>query len=137
LISSLLGFKRAERVEFDEEVMKDFEMHESKSYRYKIRPKRFIAGVDITGEVTPDKIANSITLIRNAVASRSRDIIPGKVFELAVSSDNNMLGDIGLQLFYTKACFNPRAEPAMAIYEMQFIVKEYRKTRIFLDVISK
>lgn len=37
----------------------------------------------------------------------------------------------GLQLWGTKACFNTKAEPAMAIYEIQY---DKRVTTVFIEI---
>jgi hypothetical protein len=38
---------------------------------------------------------------------------------------------LGLQLWNSKACFNMKAEPVMAIYEMQY---GYRLTRVHVEL---
>ena len=49
------------------------------------------------------------------------------------SSDSTNINDVvfGLLLLGTKACFNLKAEPAMAIYEMQY---DQRVTTVFVEV---
>lgn len=114
--------------------MKEFESFESKKYKYSVRPKRLVAAVDVRGEVTAEVLTKSVAAIRKQIESNRDNFMPGKSIRLAPSRDDSEddSGEIGVQLFYTKACFNPRAEPSMAIYEMQY---KFRKTRIYLDIL--
>lgn len=131
-------------VTLNKALMQEFADSERKEYRYTILPSRTIAQVDIFGEAKPEAIEAAIRSIQTAVSSSNGDLIckqPMKIKPLStLDSEHSNRNDevsvpgcnqLGLQLCYVKACFNPRAEPAMAIYEMQY---SSRLTRVFLEL---
>eukprot|EP00596_Hydrurales_sp_CCMP1899_P003913 CAMPEP_0119038996 /NCGR_PEP_ID=MMETSP1177-20130426/8232_1 /TAXON_ID=2985 /ORGANISM="Ochromonas sp, Strain CCMP1899" /LENGTH=447 /DNA_ID=CAMNT_0007002287 /DNA_START=264 /DNA_END=1607 /DNA_ORIENTATION=- len=131
------GALRAKDIEFDLDMMKDFESWESKEYLYKIQPKRMIAQVDIQGEADPARISAALQQIREAVASDGSRIfqkdvkLKSNIFDSNKSAAENSAPLLGLQLWNSKACFNMKAEPVMAIYEMQY---GYRLTRVHVEL---
>ena len=129
------GALRGQNVEFDNEMMRDFESKEKKEYLYKIQPARIIAQVDIKGEADPERINEALKLIRAAVESDGRKIFNKDVRmrsrDFDGSSGENSAPLLGLQLWHSKACFNMAAEPVMAIYEMQY---GYRLTRVHVEL---
>jgi hypothetical protein len=131
------GALRGKDIEFDQDMMKDFESWETKEYLYKIQPKRIIAQVDIQGEADPSRISAALQLIREAVASDGKKIfqkdvkLKSNIFDSNKSAAENSVPLLGLQLWNSKACFNMKAEPVMAIYEMQY---GYRLTRVHVEI---
>ena len=132
------GALRGQNIEFDGAMMRDFESKEKKEYLYKIQPKRIIAQVDIQGEADPDRITEALQLIRAAVKSDGKRIFNREVRMRSRDYDgvNSPTDDtaaplLGLQLWHSKACFNMKAEPVMAIYEMQY---GYRLTRVHVEL---
>lgn len=128
------GALRGQQIEFDGDMMRDFEAKEKKEYLYKIQPKRIIAQVDIQGEADPERINDALKLIRAAVESDGKKIFKREVAMRSRDLDGTS-GDgaplLGLQLWHSKACFNMAAEPVMAIYEMQY---GYRLTRVHVEL---
>lgn len=129
------GAARGENVQFDADMMRDFEAKEKKEYRYLLQPKRVVAQVEVTGEATPEKISEALKLIRAAVASDGRKVF-GKEVRMRNKSFDGSSSDptqplLGLQLWSCKACFNMKGEPAMAVYEMQY---GYRLTTVQVEL---
>ena len=132
------GAARGVSAEFDDEMMKDFESKEKKEYLYKIQPKRMIAQVDIQGEADTERISEALKQIRAAVTSDGKKIFGQNVRMRSREFDCDGTQDgetavplLGLQLWHAKACFNMKAEPVMAIYEMQY---GYRLTRVHVEL---
>ena len=133
-------------VTYDEEKMADYESYLSKDYTYKFLPKRVLAQTDVYGEIDLKKINDAIALIKKAVATRGKELLGNDVrivnrdadVESKVAS-NSMVAPsieecnpkIGLQLWDCKGCFNPKGEPAMAVYEIQY---NYKLTKIFVEL---
>lgn len=126
----------------DKKLMQEFADSERKEYRYTILPKRIIAQFDIYGEAKSEAIEAAIQSIQKAVTTHGKTICRQSVRVKSLSSlDNDRsrkdelpasgCNQLGLQLCYVKACFNPQAHPAMAIYEMQY---RSRHTRVFLEL---
>jgi hypothetical protein len=136
------GTQRGSNVEFDKGKMKEFESFEKKEFRYKIMPRRLIASIDLKGEVTAEMISKTLKKIQETVVSKGKEVFGGRMPRIrkrdldddgngkssSASSEEPMLG---LQLWNCKGCFNPNAEPAMAIYEMQY---QFRMTRVFVEL---
>lgn len=131
------GALRGQNIEFDGEMMRDFESKERKEYMYKIQPRRIIAQVDIQGEADPERISEALKLIRAAVASDGKKIfkkdvrLRSKDYDSEGSQDGAAAPLLGLQLWHAKACFNMDAKPVMAIYEMQY---GYRLTKVHVEL---
>jgi hypothetical protein len=132
------GALRGQNIEFDGAMMRDFESKEKKEYLYKIQPKRFIAQVDIQGEADTERIAEALKQIRAAVASDGKKVFKRDVRMRCREYDGDSAAQgesaaplLGLQLWHAKACFNMKAEPVMAIYEMQY---GYRLTRVHVEL---
>ena len=138
------GALRGQNVQFDEQKMAEFESMERQEYRYKVQPSRIVAQVDVKGEATPEKIAEALKMIRNAVESDGKKLfnkknvtLRGKNLDVGstgegITNDKNQQPLLGLQLWGSKACFNMIGEPAMAIYEMQY---SYRRTAVQVELI--
>ena len=114
------------RVKVDMDSLREFEMKEEKSYRYTLQPKRKIATMDLKGDVDAEKIAKALSMIRNSVFLQK-----GGGYRVKQGQEGSEETVFGLQLWGTKACFNLKGEPAMAIYEMQY---DYRVTTVFLEL---
>ena len=132
------GALRGQGIEFDGAMMRDFESKEKKEYLYKIQPKRIIAQVDIQGDADSERITEALKLIRTAVETEGKKIFKRDVrmrsrdFDGTSSSGSESDAPLlGLQLWHSKACFNMKAEPVMAIYEMQY---GYRLTRVHVEL---
>jgi hypothetical protein len=119
-------YSRGDNITFDQEAIAEYASNERIQYRYRIRPRRLLAAVDLQGEVNAKMITSAIDQIRDAVAKQRDSLVPGKRVEIVRDET-----DLSLQLCYTKCCFNLKAEPAMAIYESQY---KYRKSRVYLEL---
>lgn len=122
-------------VTFNTELMRDFEAKEKKEYQYKLAPKRIIAAMDIKGDASAAKISEALKTIKETVARDSARVL-GKAAKMrsrdlnqAPSNEGTPL--LGLQLWSCKGCFNPKAEPAMAAYELQY---DGRLTKVFVEL---
>jgi hypothetical protein len=132
------GALRGQNVKVDEVALADFLAKEKKEYMYKILPPRKVAQIDIKGEAKPEKIAAALKEIRAAVESEGKNIFgrPVKLRSRNLDDSSRDAGKddaplLGLQLHNVKGCFNYKAEPAMAIYEMQY---GYRLTRVHVEL---
>ena len=108
---------------YDTKLMAQFESQERKDYIYKVLKRRIVAQTSIHGEPTPEKISLAITRIKEAVSSSGE-----KIFNRNIRIKST---DIGFHLWSCKGGFNPRGEPAMAVYEMQYGNK---LTTVFLEL---
>eukprot|EP00597_Dinobryon_sp_UTEXLB2267_P005256 CAMPEP_0170079326 /NCGR_PEP_ID=MMETSP0019_2-20121128/15736_1 /TAXON_ID=98059 /ORGANISM="Dinobryon sp., Strain UTEXLB2267" /LENGTH=527 /DNA_ID=CAMNT_0010292729 /DNA_START=160 /DNA_END=1743 /DNA_ORIENTATION=- len=113
------------RVNVDKDSLREFEAKERKAYRYTLQPKRKIAAVDLQGDVDAERIAKALSTIRS-----SGYLQKGGGYRVK-QEGNEEETVFGLQLWGTKACFNLKGQPAMAIYEMQY---DYRVTTVFLEL---
>jgi hypothetical protein len=145
------GVLRGQNAVINEAALAEFLSKEKKEYMYKIQPRRVVAQVDVRGEAKPEKIAAALKEIRSAVEAEGKRILGrdcrlrSRNFDEPVvmnaSSGGGKDGDrksgspddvlLGLQLWNIKACFNQKAEPAMAIYEIQY---SSRLTRVHVEV---
>eukprot|EP01038_Epipyxis_sp_PR26KG_P010024 gene10024-13480_t len=131
------GAVRGGDFELNTELMAEFEAKESKEYIYRILPKRIVVQIDVKGELDTKKISEALTSIKAAVKSNGPSILRKKNVQIKSKYYDSDLPDIelsplvGLQLHYCKGCFNSKAEPAMAIYEMQYNVQ---LAKVFLEL---
>ena len=131
---------------YDEAKMSDYETNLKKDYTYKFLPKRVLAQTNVYGEIDLKKINDAVSLIKKAVASQGKALLGGDVrivnrdtdLELKIASNSisapsidECVPKIGLQLWDCKGCFNPKGEPAMAVYEIQY---DYKLTKIFVEL---
>eukprot|EP01041_Mallomonas_annulata_P003813 gene3813-7595_t len=134
----------ATRGDFDlnKSLLEEFSASENKEYSYKILPKRIIAQMDIFGDANSEKISEAIKLIKETIVTKGSSLLnkPVKIMQSSSIFQGNTdggnegdLNQLGLQLCNIKGCFNMKAEPAMAIYEMQY---KQRLTRVFLETID-
>jgi hypothetical protein len=120
----------------DDQVMEEYERLQTKSYRYRMLPKRLVAEVALKGEVDGSRIKTALELIKTVLAGKSgevrgqqhRQTRVGRFSSEAAQTSSSMFG---LQLWNTKVCFNKEAQPAMAIYEMQY---DRRITKVFVEI---
>eukprot|EP01035_Chromulina_nebulosa_P020548 gene20548-26649_t len=120
---------RGKEIEFNDELLDEFDKYEKKSYSYKVEPKRFIATVDISGDVTSEKLSKAIKTIKSSINENT--IINVNSYRLKLSENALKDNVVGLSLGYVKVCFNSNGEPAMAVYEMQY---NSRVTNVYLDL---
>lgn len=125
-------------VDIDYNILREFEESEKKEYYYKISPKRYVAEVSISGEVTQEKISDALKTIKSVVLEhgsrvlgrtvnmRSRDLLTQPP---SVDNESPM---VGLQLWNCKGCFNGKGEPAMAIYEIQYGIGS---TKVYVELL--
>lgn len=123
LMRSVSGGTVRGNLTVNEDMMADFERRQSISYRYTLRPKRLIAETSLKGEVDGAKIQTALSQIKAVIGKSGRFRVKPPVPGVSNS--------FGLQSWATKVCFNSLAQPAMAIYEMQY---DGRITKIFLEV---
>lgn len=125
---------RGGNIRFDESMINDFEKKESKEYLYKFVPKRIIASIDIYGEVTQEKISKSLDNIVDVVKNQGKEIFNRDIGIKGrdLNNKNDKTPMIGLHHWHCKTCFNPIAQPAMAIYEIQY---SRRRTTVFVELI--
>lgn len=116
------GYQRGVDIEFDEQLIDEFRNFESCTVQYRFRPSKLVASIDIQGELDSSKISENLKKLKVTLNSQNEYSIKKAV------SDS-----INLQLNNIKLCFNKNAEPAMAIYEMQY---SYSKTRLLIEVES-
>ena len=139
VMKSIKGASRGQNVDFDSEIMKKFEDAESISYEYKMIPKRTLATLEIKGDPTSEKISQGLNDLRNTISEQS-----SKIFGKAVSMKSLDVKDcegstdgspiFGIQMWNCKGGFNSKAEPAMAVYEMQY---GYRSTKLFIELLME
>jgi len=125
---------RGDGIQLDENMMADFDSKESKEYLYRYIPKRIIASIDIYGEVTQEKISKSLDSIVDVVKTNGKEIFNRNISIKGrdLNNKNDKTPMIGLQHWHCKTCFNPIAQPAMAIYEIQY---SRRRTTVFVELI--
>lgn len=125
IMKSVTGGVQRGDYDANDELVREFAASESLSRKYKALPRRLMAQVKVTGEVTPEKVKEAVDMIKTAVSTPSmQDMLPaapaGKKYSLQLRSDGSANPLVGFQMFGSKACFNPRGQPAMAIYEIQY-----------------
>lgn len=125
IMKSVTGGVQRGDYDEDQELMREFVAFERLSRRYKALPRRLMAQVKVTGEVTPEKVREAVEMIKSAISSPSlQGTLPpvpaGKKYALQLRSDGSANPLVGFQMFGSKACFNLRGQPAMAIYEIQY-----------------
>ncbi len=125
---------RGDSIQFDENMMNDFEKKESKEYLYRFIPKRIIASIDVYGEVTQEKISKSLDNIVDVVKTQGKEIFNRDISIKGrdLNNKNDKTPMIGLHHWHCKTCFSPIAQPAMAIYEIQY---SRRRTTVFVELI--
>jgi hypothetical protein len=136
VMKSATGGTQRGNIAFDPEKMRDFESKETKEFLYRVLPRRLIAQVDIKGEATPEKISAALQIIKDTVVKDGSRVL-GRAVKMKLRDDESMPGlegapALGLQMWACKACFNERAEPAMAAYELQY---DKRLTKVFVELI--
>ena len=138
MVSISGGKERGTDVEFDETLMKIFEGAERREYSYKRVPKRRIACVDIKGDPTPESISKVVSEIKTALTSSKIAQVLGRNVKPKIIDVDESLGEtsdsspkIGFLLKSCKSGFNRNAEPAIAVYEMQY---GFRTTSVYLEV---
>ena len=139
VMESIKGASRGQNVDFDRELMKKFEDAESIAYRYRVIPKRTLATLKIQGDPTSEKISENLRELREVVSKES-----SKFFGRAVSmksldvksfeGTNDGSPKFGVQMWNCKGGFNSKAEPAMAVYEMQY---GYRSTKLYVELLME
>jgi len=147
VMRSITGGKQRGNFELDEQVMDEFARREVLEYQYRILPKRIAAQVDIKGEADSEKISEALKLIKAAVgassplSSQSYQSLPSPAAaalgarRVSYRDNKGEATDsplLKLQLWGTKACFNPIGEPAMAIYEIQY---QMRLTKVTVELV--
>ena len=136
VMESIKGASRGQNVDFDRELMKKFEDAESIAYRYRVIPKRTLATLKIQGDPTSEKISENLRELREVVSKESSSFFGRAVSmkSLDVKSfegTNDGSPKFGVQLWSCKGGFNSKAEPAMAVYEMQY---GYRSTKLYVEL---
>jgi hypothetical protein len=134
------GTQRGLKVEFDTDLMRTFEAAEKKQYSYLVLPKRTIAAIDIKGDPSPEIISKAVNDIKAAIRSNSMDAIVGRKVKaklVDVDEKNGEKSDVAPKIAFLlkslKVGFNKRAEPSIAVYEMQY---KFKTTTIFLELES-
>jgi hypothetical protein len=126
-------------VTYNTSLMMEFEQSENISFTYKKISKRIFAQTDIKGEPTPDKISVALKLLRETINSEGKRIIGKniciKTLEFIDDSKVDVGSGVGFQLWGCKAGFNANAEPAIAVYEMQYN-ERITKVQLELDIIE-
>ena len=136
VMESIKGASRGEDVRFDEGLMKRFEDAEYISYRYRSIPKRILATIDIRGDPTSEKVTEKLKDLKKVISEEGSRMF-GKTVSMKSLDVKNCEGDndgspkIGLQLWNCKGGFNHKAEPAMAVYELQY---GYRVTKLYIEL---
>ena len=121
-------------VELDEQLVREFESKESKQFRYAFRPRRYTASVDVVGEPTAEKISNALKKIKEVVPLQGLRLDESGAMvrpKLAVAGDYDSVV-LGLEHHHCKATFNPRGEPAMVVYEIQY---GWRLSKVFVELL--
>ena len=107
--------------------------------------KRVIAAIDLRGDFDAEKISSTLKRIKTVVNNPNFRVLGKRVAQVATSThafpksrkEKDVMENIevaktfGLQLFGTKVCFSTKAEPAMAVYEIQY---NRHKSRIFVEL---
>ena len=81
-MESIRGASRGESVVFDEKMMKLFEDAESKTYQYKVVPKRLLATMDIMGNPTPERIGEKVKELKKGTVIEILPLFPFFIFLL-------------------------------------------------------
>lgn len=136
VMKSIKGASRGQGVDFDETIMKSFEEAESISYRYKIIPKRILATIEIKGDPTSAKISEQLKELKKTISTESSNLFGKQVYMKSLDvKDTDGTSDsspkFGIQMWNCKGGFNNKAEPAMAVYEMQY---GYRSTKVYIEL---
>ena len=136
IMKSATGGVLRGNVPLNESVVRDFEAKERKEYLYRILPRRLVAEVGIYGEASPEKISAALAEIKETVVRDAERVIGRRVKmrQRDLGSKPQLGGSplLGLQLWGCKACFNPRGEPAMGVYELQY---GSRLTKVFVELV--
>jgi hypothetical protein len=131
------GKERGQSVEFDEKLMRTFESSENIEYIFKHVPRRKIALVDIKGDPSPESVSKAISDIKDSLSSGrgqiSGNILKPKVIEVdsGIGEKSDSAPKIGFLLKNCKAGFNSKAEPSIAVYELQY---GFKTTSVFLEL---
>ena len=119
-----------------EAVLSDFERQQSRAYRYRMQRRRIVAEVDVKGDVDGAAITAAVAKIR-AVLSAGKVAMDGRRYRVKkqtaaeAAAEGATKGAFGLQLWSSKIGFNALAQPAIAIYEMQY---SSRLTKVFVEI---
>lgn len=131
---------------YDEAKMLDYENYLKKDYSYRFLPKRVLAQTNVYGEIDLKKINDAVSLLKKAIATEGKILLGNNVriinrdtdleskivsSSIIAPSIDECVPKIGLQLWDCKGCFNPKGEPAMAVYEIQY---DYKLTKVFVEL---
>lgn len=126
------GVRRNSNFTLDREKAAEFESGESISFQYKLIPIRTFAVLTMRGEVN----ANSILKVLENMKAKLQNPnvrVGGKLLKLRKEFEGNIASNplFTLQLWDLKTCFNSEAEPAMAVYEMQY---GFPSTKLLVEI---
>ena len=124
------GAQRGAGLRFDESRVQEFLAAERTDVRYRLQPRRLLARVELRGEPSADKISKALGEIRAACGGGLSSIADAAGLPAGTKlrmkkrtqddySDPAYSPQVGLLVGNVKACFNSRAELAMAVYELQ------------------
>jgi hypothetical protein len=135
LMSGLTGGVWRGNFTINETFIREYEQSQRMHTQYTHLPRRTIAAVDLTGEVSIEKINQALNKVKTVLDS-GRMKVNGKLYRQKQDiSRSNMYSQyntqFGLQLFGTKLGFNNKGQPGIAIYEIQY---GFRRTRLFLEI---
>jgi hypothetical protein len=143
LIKSVTGGILRGNYEGVDELVAETAAKEKREYAYHITKQRLVAKTDILGEPTAVKISDALKRLRGAIEKDGTSVMGRPVrirhsLGSAVSADSlteerevDQSAAFGLLLWNVKTCFSPRAEPGMAVYEIQY---GQRRTTVFLEL---
>lgn len=144
------GIQRGVGLSFSEKKVAEFIAAEKAEVMYKLQPRRLVARVEITGEASAEKISAAIGDIRSAVAEgQVAAVLAGKIVggggaggaggvrmrkrSMDSYADTSYSPQVGLLVGNCKACFNSRAELALAVYEIQ---AGYKRTTVQIELVD-
>lgn len=133
------GKQRGAEYTPNEQLVQEFINSEKLRYQYMYLPRRIMAQYSINGPVSAKDVNTAVDLITKAIQSKEAQslLLQSRVgkgkssvgMKMKSMSTNNKSPLVGFQMFGTKAGFNMKGEPAMAVYESQY-QKQLNKVQV-------